>query len=137
MTISKSLLLNWSLSMRNKSERFETFLIDFESQIQALFDDPCEHLWMSNQENIFLLLTFLLKWSPCWLTSAKLHHCCHTKIHTIPCVQKQWYRKEIKMAEWKLAFFILICILPLSFGGKNCIKSNRNSISSLKLCAIF
>ena len=65
--------------MRNKSERFEIFLIDFESQIQALFDDPCEHLWKSNKTNIFVLLTFLLKSNPCWLRSEKPLHWGHTK----------------------------------------------------------
>ena len=43
-----------------------------------IFDDPCEHLWKSNQKIIFLLLIFLLKSSPCWLMSAKLHHWGHT-----------------------------------------------------------
>ena len=33
----------------------------------------------------------------------------YTYIHTIPCVQKQQYKKEIKkMAEWKLAFLLII-----------------------------
>ena len=45
------------------------------------FDDPCEHLCKSNQRINFLLLIFLLNSSPCWLTSAKLHHWGHTKEH--------------------------------------------------------
>ena len=36
---------------------------------------PCEYLWKSNQKIISLLLICLLKSSPCWLTSTKLHHC--------------------------------------------------------------
>ena len=40
--------------------------------------DPCEHLCESNQKNISLLLIFLLKSIPCWLTTAKLHHWGHT-----------------------------------------------------------
>ena len=47
-----------------------------------IFDGPCEHLWKSNQKNIFILLIFLLKSIPCWLTSAKLHHWGHT--NTVP-----------------------------------------------------
>ena len=43
-----------------------------------IFNGPCEHLWKSNQKTIFILLTFLLKSTPCWLTSAKPHHWGHT-----------------------------------------------------------
>ena len=47
-----------------------------------IFDGPSEHLWKSNQKNIFILLIFLLKSTACWLTSAKLHHWGHTnKFH--------------------------------------------------------
>ena len=42
------------------------------------YDGPCEHLWKSNQKIILILLIFLLKSTPCWLTSAKLHHWGHT-----------------------------------------------------------
>ena len=45
-----------------------------------IFDGPCEHLWKSNRKNIFILLIFLSKWSPCWLTSTKLHHWGHTNV---------------------------------------------------------
>ena len=45
-----------------------------------IFDGPCEHLWKSNQKIIFILLIFLLKSTPCWLKSAKLHHWGHTKL---------------------------------------------------------
>ena len=45
-----------------------------------IFDGPCEHLWKSNQKNIIILLIFLLKSTPCWLTAAKLHHWGHTKL---------------------------------------------------------
>ena len=45
---------------------------------RLIFDGPCEHLWNSNQKIIFILLIFLLKSFPCWLTSAKLHHWGHT-----------------------------------------------------------
>ena len=50
-----------------------------------IFDSPCEHLWKSNQKNISILLIFLLKSTPCWLTSAKLHHWGHT-IDLLPSV---------------------------------------------------
>ena len=49
------------------------------SKMEPNFYGPCEHLWKSNQNNIFLLLIFLLKSTPCWLTSAKLYHWGHTK----------------------------------------------------------
>ena len=53
----------------------------------------------------------------------------YTYIHTIPCVQKQRYKKEIKkMAEWKLAFLVIICLLSLLFGGKGSIKTKCISI---------
>jgi hypothetical protein len=45
-----------------------------------IFDGPCEHLWNSNQKIIFILLIFSLKSTPCWLTSAKLHHWGHTNV---------------------------------------------------------
>ena len=48
---------------------------------RLIFDGPCEHLWKSNQKNIFILLIFLLKSTPCWLTSAKLHHWGHTNTY--------------------------------------------------------
>ena len=35
-------------------------------------------MWKSNQKILFLLQIFLLKSSPCWLTSAKFHHWGHT-----------------------------------------------------------
>jgi hypothetical protein len=41
-------------------------------------------LWTSvkvNQKIISILLIFLLKSTPSWLTSAKLHHWGHTKLH--------------------------------------------------------
>ena len=37
-----------------------------------IFDGPCEHLWKSNQKIIFILLIFLLKSTPCWLTTPPL-----------------------------------------------------------------
>ena len=43
-----------------------------------IFDGPCEHLRKSNQKIISILLIFLQKSTPCWLTSAKLHHWGHT-----------------------------------------------------------
>ena len=46
-----------------------------------IFDGLCEHLWKSNQKIIFILLIFLLKSTPCWLTSAKLHHWGHTNMY--------------------------------------------------------
>jgi hypothetical protein len=64
-------------------------------KIQIIFDTE-KWLWKSDlgtfwqpmwtsvkvkSKNIFLLLIFLQKWSPCWLTSAKLHHWGHTIIH--------------------------------------------------------
>ena len=60
---------------------------------RLIFDGPCEHLWKSNQKNIFILLIFLLKSIPCWLTSTKLHHWGHTKtgIGFIPCSNMTWY----------------------------------------------
>ena len=50
-----------------------------------IFDGPCEHLWMSNQKIILILLTFLLKSTPCWLTSAKLYHWGHSNITWLAC----------------------------------------------------
>ena len=38
--------------------------IDFESQIYALFDNPCEHLWKSNQKDIIILLIFWVGRNP-------------------------------------------------------------------------
>ena len=45
---------------------------------RLIFDGPREHLWKSNHKIILILLNFLLKSTPCWLTSAQLHHWGHT-----------------------------------------------------------
>ena len=48
------------------------------SKMKLNFDGPCEHLWKSNKKNIYILLIFFLKSTPCWLTFAKLHNWGHT-----------------------------------------------------------
>ena len=77
-------------------------IFDFESQMQALFDNPCEHLWKSNQKNIVILLIFLLKSTPCWLTSAKFHHWGHTttsvQVH-LTISRKHWIATQLKNAK--------------------------------------
>ena len=45
---------------------------------RSIFNGPFEHLWKSNQKTIFILLIFLLKSTPYWLTSTQLHHWGHT-----------------------------------------------------------
>ena len=58
---------------------------------------PCEHLWKSNQKNIFILLNSLLKSTPCWLTSAQLHHWGHTNIQYL----LVWHQlKRWKKGSW-------------------------------------
>ena len=73
--------------------------IDFESQIYALFNNPCEHLWKSNQEIIFILLIFLLKSSPCWLTSAKLYHWGHTNVRSSLAYSQKYLLWSLRMNE--------------------------------------
>ena len=86
--------------MKKKSRKFR-MIFDIENWLLksdlALFDDPCEHLWKSNQKIFFFLLIFLLKSSPCWLMSAKLHHWGHTKGHF------RWYieDKDYQISEKK------------------------------------
>ena len=59
---------------------FDNFKIEqlLSLKWRLIFDSPCEHLWKSIQKNIFILMIFLLKLNPCWLTSTKLHHWGHT-----------------------------------------------------------
>ena len=51
------------------------------------------------KKNIFILLIFLLKWSPCWLTSTKLHHWGHTTTYILDlengklCNESPWVSK--------------------------------------------
>ena len=74
MSFTKNVVLNWyylvKFFFRKNSDVFD---------IGKWLWNSCEHLWKSNQKNIFVLLIFLLKWSPCWLMSAKLYHWGHTK----------------------------------------------------------
>jgi len=43
-----------------------------------IFEGLFKHLWKSNHFFFFILLIFLLKSTPCWFTSTKLHHWGHT-----------------------------------------------------------
>ena len=58
------------------------FLNQFSKMVSNFW--PFMHLWKPNQKNIFILLIFLLKSIPCWLTSAKPHHWGHTSIYNVP-----------------------------------------------------
>ena len=53
----------------------------------------------SNQKLIFILLIFLLKSTPCWLTYAQLHHWGHTNVCT---ANKNCFSYELK----SIVFFI-------------------------------
>ena len=59
----------------------------------------------------FLLMIFLLKWSPCWLTSAKLHRWGHTI---------EWIPYEISI--WNKITFILV-----QFNSVCCVSATHNS----------
>ena len=69
----------WTKSTTSKNH----FKINWPLKWRLIFDGPCKHLWKSNQKNIFILLIFLLKSTPCWVTSAKLHHWGHTKKYVV------------------------------------------------------
>ena len=63
-------------SNEKKSETFEKKLaskIDFESQIWALFDNPCEGQWNLNRKKWFLVFTYFLAKIHRW-GSAKQPH---------------------------------------------------------------
>ena len=73
---------------------------------------PIKHLWKSNQKIIFLLLILLLKWSPCWLTSAKLHYWGHTNL------------EQYQSVKLIIIFFDLfnLDVLPASWSRLNWVK---------------
>ena len=74
------------IDFSKKISKIKTFFDNFKIERLLflkwclIFDGPCEHLWKSNQNNILILLIFLLKSIPCWLTSVKLHHWGHTSL---------------------------------------------------------
>ena len=70
---------------------------------RLIFDGPCEHLGKSNQKNIIILLIFLLKWSPCWLTSTKLHHWGHATVYWLI----DWSMWSV-LIEYSIDFFLPI-----------------------------
>ena len=78
----KNLFLNWYSSMKKKIRKIR-MIFDIENWLLKVrfrhFLTTHVNIWESQiKKIIFLLPIFLLKSSPCWLTSTKLHHWGHT-----------------------------------------------------------
>jgi len=79
----------------------------------------CEHLWKSNQKIIFILQIFLLKFTPCWLTSLKLHH-----LRKILCLFKKKTQSHQRHSFYKVARIYKVnsikknCILDTQLPGR-------------------
>ena len=81
--ITKNVVLNWYSSVKKKFRKIR-MIFDIENWLWksdlGTFWWP---MWTSvkvKSKNYFSFTDFLLKSSPCWLTSAKLHHWGHTNI---------------------------------------------------------
>ena len=88
MTITKNLFLNWYSSMK-KIFRKIRMIFDIENWLwKSDLGTFWQPMWTSvkvKSKIIFILLIFLLKSSPCWLTPAKLHHCTEVTLTYVHC----------------------------------------------------